>query len=384
MKKLKSKLLLTFIMFVAIMLLQCIVVNINSVQAASIKISSSKRTLYVGYGCKLRITGTKKKIKWSSSNTKIAKVTQAGNVTAKKAGTATITAKVSSKKYTCKITVKDYAKMVMTDRRKFEFYGKTSGVKYYTSNNKIATIDKKGNLITKKPGTVKITAKVSGKKYKMTLKVVDTGWITYNNKRYYYNKGKKLKGWHYIDGYKYYFTKVKGYLDEDVHSRIGKKSSYYITVNRKTCVVTIFAPDDNKDYVIPVKAITCSVGKAATPTPTGTYNTLGKYRWAELMGPSYGQYCTRIVGGILFHSVPGYNRTSYNISYRDYNKLGQPASHGCIRLTVEDAKWIYDNCKKGTTVKIMDSSTDIFTKPKTKKLKSNQHYDPTDPNVKKK
>ena len=32
--------------------------------------------------------------------------------------------------------------------------------------------------------------------------------------------------------------------------------------------------------------------------------------------------------------------------------LGQKASHGCIRLRVEDAKWIYQNCESGTVVVI--------------------------------
>ncbi|HAH78565.1 MAG TPA: L,D-transpeptidase, partial [Ruminococcaceae bacterium] len=34
------------------------------------------------------------------------------------------------------------------------------------------------------------------------------------------------------------------------------------------------------------------------------------------------------------------------------DKLGEPASHGCIRLPVEDAKWIYDNIPEGTKVVI--------------------------------
>lgn len=102
------------------------------------------------------------------------------------------------------------------------------------------------------------------------------------------------------------------------------------------------------------------------------------------MGPSYGQYATKIVGGIYFHSVAGYNKTSYNIYASDYNKLGKPASHGCIRLCVRDAKWIYDNCKIGTTVTIDDKSDGCkFAKPTLKKIKSYQHYDPTDPNIKK-
>jgi lipoprotein-anchoring transpeptidase ErfK/SrfK len=35
-------------------------------------------------------------------------------------------------------------------------------------------------------------------------------------------------------------------------------------------------------------------------------------------------------------------------------KLGQPASHGCIRLKVEDAKWVYDNIPEKTEVFIHD------------------------------
>lgn len=48
---------------------------------------------------------TKKKIKWSSSNTKIATVTSKGKVTAKSYGDTVITANVSGKKYKCKLSV---------------------------------------------------------------------------------------------------------------------------------------------------------------------------------------------------------------------------------------------------------------------------------------
>lgn len=100
------------------------------------------------------------------------------------------------------------------------------------------------------------------------------------------------------------------------------------------------------------------------------------------MGPSYGQYCTRIVGGVLFHSVAGYNMTSYNLKASDYNKLGSPASHGCVRLCVRDAKWIYDNCSSGTMVTIYDSSDPgPLGKPATIKIPASQNWDPTDPNL---
>lgn len=191
-------------------------------------------------------------------------------------------------------------------------------------------------------------------------------------------------GWYYevCNGKTYKLYYVNDVLQTDVSGILGPQSSYIAEVNRIRCTVTIYAKDGANGYIIPVKVFACSVGLPETPTPTGKFYTLAKYRWAELMGPSYGQYCTRIVGGILFHSVAGSNMTSYNLSAGAYNMLGQPASHGCVRLTVRDAKWIYDNCKIGMEVNIFDSSyAGPLGKPATIKIPASQNWDPTDPAV---
>lgn len=52
----------------------------------------------------------------------------------------------------------------------------------------------------------------------------------------------------------------------------------------------------------------------------------------------------------LFHSVPTTANGSYNV--KEAQKLGKPASHGCIRLSVPDAKWINNNIPNGTQVTI--------------------------------
>ena len=50
------------------------------------------------------------------------------------------------------------------------------------------------------------------------------------------------------------------------------------------------------------------------------------------------------------YSIPCgyYEKNPSTQSTVQFNKLGQTASHGCIRLSVGDAKWIYDNCALGT------------------------------------
>ena len=73
--------------------------------SAKVKLNTKKRTISVGEKYKLKVSGTSKKVKWSSSNKKVAKVSKKGVVTGKKTGKATITAKVGKKKLKCKISV---------------------------------------------------------------------------------------------------------------------------------------------------------------------------------------------------------------------------------------------------------------------------------------
>lgn len=165
----------------------------------------------------------------------------------------------------------------------------------------------------------------------------------------------------------------------------SKEQPYLIKVNRVHNTITIYEKGEDGKYSVPIKAMVCSVGKKGTQTKLGTFQTKAKYRWKELMGKVYGQYSTRIVGGILFHSVYYYtNGNPATLATKEYNNLGSEASHGCIRLTVEDAKWIYDNCPLGTTVVVYDdkSSPGPLGKPEAIKLPSTVRWDPTDPDVK--
>ena len=78
------------------------------VSAATAKLSNKKLTMITGKSKTLKVTGTKDTVKWSSSDKSVATVSSKGKVTAKSSGVATITAKVGSKKLTCKVTVKAF------------------------------------------------------------------------------------------------------------------------------------------------------------------------------------------------------------------------------------------------------------------------------------
>lgn len=83
--------------------------NVMVAEAAAVKLSAAKKTLTAGKSFTLKVTGTKKKVTWKSSKKSVATVNSKGKVTAKKAGTAVISAKVSGKTYKCKVTVKNKA-----------------------------------------------------------------------------------------------------------------------------------------------------------------------------------------------------------------------------------------------------------------------------------
>lgn len=92
----------------AVIFAMAIMITAIPMQAdAAVKLNATKKTLYVGEQTTLKVTGTKSKIKWSTSNKKVATVTQKGKVTAKSEGSATIKAMTGKKTLSCKITVKE-------------------------------------------------------------------------------------------------------------------------------------------------------------------------------------------------------------------------------------------------------------------------------------
>ena len=116
--------------------------------------------------------------------------------------------------------------------------------------------------------------------------------------------------------------------------------------------VYVYGLDDNSEYNDLVKTMKCSTGRKGTPTPTGTFtNTTGPgARWHYFQKfDCWAQYAYYIQGDIMFHSVL-YGSREGRVTRSSVNNLGRRASHGCVRLSVEDAKWIWEHCPRNTTV----------------------------------
>ena len=171
--------------------------------------------------------------------------------------------------------------------------------------------------------------------------------------------------------------------NNEQNKNVVSNAKYYIKVNYGAQVVTIYSKDLEGNYTVPVKSMICSTG-SATPK-AGVYAIPGRWSWGLMQGNVYGHYVTKITGNILFHSVPYTQQNPSTLEYWEYDKLGTPASLGCVRLKVEDAKWIYNNCENGTNVEFYSSTdTGPLGKPSSKKISDYPDYlrnwDPTDSN----
>ena len=171
----KKKRILSF--FIVVALVFTMALGNVSVSAAAPKLSKTKVTLLKGEKITLKVTGTKKKVTWSSSKKNIATVTSKGQVLAKKKGSATITAKVNKKSYKCVVKVEDpklsKTSLTLTEKKtsSIKLNGTTVKVTYVSSNPKIVRVNSRGKITAVKKGSAVITVKANTKKLKCKVTV---------------------------------------------------------------------------------------------------------------------------------------------------------------------------------------------------------------------
>ena len=89
----------------ALVLILVLSISMSTAAFAAVRISKKSVTVAVNAPRWLHVDGTKKKVTWKSTNTKVVTVKQTGTSTGKKAGKATVVAKVAGKSYKCQVTV---------------------------------------------------------------------------------------------------------------------------------------------------------------------------------------------------------------------------------------------------------------------------------------
>lgn len=109
----------------------------------------------------------------------------------------------------------------------------------------------------------------------------------------------------------------------------------------------------------PIIVFSCSTG-AHGNTFVGTYRTSNYYEWKIMNGNCWSRYAVRFNNHELMHSVPYYRCSPDSLEYKQYNRLGTPASAGCCRLALCDAKWIYENTVPGTVVRVVKDPNIVY------------------------
>ena len=160
------------------------------------------------------------------------------------------------------------------------------------------------------------------------------------------------------------------YVEAKIHGDITKSYTMGYTVNRypadlESMMYLANAYSSSTPYIIMVNCNThkvgifqgwtgnwspvyywdCTTGAPGTPTVKGTFRVGSKGYYFD-SGSSRCYWYTQFYGNYLFHSVL---YSKYNGSLVD-GRLGMSLSHGCVRLDINNAKWIYDNIPTGTTV----------------------------------
>lgn len=141
----------------------------------------------------------------------------------------------------------------------------------------------------------------------------------------------------------YFYTDMVKFVNDN---NIKSPTNNLITTDLRNKLTYIFEKNNEGKWNL-LYTWSCTVGKPSTPTITGTFYISGRK-------PYFGsdvyrvKYATRIRGSYYYHSIL-FNAQGTEIID---DTLGEALSHGCIRLAVENAQWIYDNILDTTAVVI--------------------------------
>ncbi|MCQ2751960.1 MAG: L,D-transpeptidase family protein [Coriobacteriales bacterium] len=183
------------------------------------------------------------------------------------------------------------------------------------------------------------------------------GFISFGGHLYYGREdtGYVYRNCYFSSGGHNYWADGDGILEEIFHKfndmyrwaqGYNSPTDYLILVDTPSCRIGIYEWSYGAGEWVAVKEWYCSPGAYSSPTATGTF-------YIQDRGYSFGTssytcyYWTQFYGNYLFHSVLYYPGGGIKDG-----RIGEHLSHGCVRLDIDNAHWIYNNIPRGTKVVI--------------------------------
>ena len=149
-------------------------------------------------------------------------------------------------------------------------------------------------------------------------------------------------------------------------------------------ICTVYGVYDNKSTKALMSEFVSTARKGHN-TPTGNFKISSskgkkaKLRTAKMSsGKTYAEFCIRFKGSKCMHTVPFRRRqTTGHVNKTEFNKLGKPASAGCVRMPWKLAHYIYERCPVGTPVRVFKGKAGTYPMGKPKKYTATTDIDPT-------
>ncbi|MDO4517757.1 MAG: L,D-transpeptidase [Bacillota bacterium] len=174
-----------------------------------------------------------------------------------------------------------------------------------------------------------------GRKAKTRVKVgekIKSSGFNKNGHKFYINRtSTKNASYDYTSKWDYTKEEATNYVN---HRGLKSGSGKLVWISMYTQQLYVFSGSKGKWKCIDTWKI--STGKASTPSPTGT-----KSIWTKIARRHNLPYWSCFSSYNALHAVTAQ-------SWK--NKLGRPASGGCVRNMPEKAKWVYKNVPMKTTV----------------------------------
>lgn len=162
--------------------------------------------------------------------------------------------------------------------------------------------------------------------------------------------------------------------DNTETTEVIKAGAYEISINLDNCMISVI----NTEMERVIRMMPAGIPNGIKE---GTYEPVDakecRFTWKNTEDSNYYRYYTDFGNGFTFHSSRYKEQHNKNsLIADDYNCIGSVTDSSGVILTIEDAKWIYENCSSDSYITVVNKDSQV--KPDTFKIPNNMTWDPTE------